>query len=86
MDMFTTRTMLGMIEAGKKSNHTWLRDRYFAYRPTFNTQKIDFDIVGMGGRKIAPFVNPKVGGIVLEREGHATYSFEGTLSDARHDC
>ena len=66
MDMFTTRTMLGMIEAGKKSNHTWLRDRYFAYRPTFNTQKIDFDIVGMGGRKIAPFVNPKVGGIVLE--------------------
>ena len=76
MDMFTTRTMLGMIEAGKKSNHTWLRDRYFAYRPTFNTQKIDFDIVGMGGRKIAPFVNPKVGGIVLEREGYATYSFE----------
>lgn len=76
MDMFTTRTMLGMIEAGKKSKHTWLRDRYFAYRPTFNTQKIDFDIVGMGGRKIAPFVNPKVGGIVLEREGYATYSFE----------
>lgn len=76
MDMFTTRTMMAMIEAGKKTNNTWLRDRYFGYRPTFNTQKIDFDIVGKGGRKIAPFVNPKVGGVVLEREGYSTNSFE----------
>ena len=76
MDMFTTRTMMAMVEAGKKTNNTWLRDRYFGYRPTFNTQKIDFDIVGMGGRKIAPFVNPKVGGVVLEREGYSTNSFE----------
>lgn len=49
MDMFTTRTMMAMVVAGKKTNNTWLRDRYFGYRPTFNTQKIDFDIVGMGG-------------------------------------
>lgn len=76
MDMFTTRTMLAMVEEGQKSNSTWLRDRYFANRPTFNTQKIDFDIVGRGGRKIAPFVNPKVGGIVLEREGFRTESYE----------
>ena len=76
MDMFTTRTMMAMVEAGKKTNNTWLRDRYFGYRPTFNTQKIDFDIVGKGGRKIAPCVNPKVGGVVLEREGYSTNSFE----------
>lgn len=76
MDMFTTRTMLAMVEEGQKSNSTWLRDRYFTNRPTFNTQKIDFDIIGRGGRKIAPFVNPKVGGIVLEREGYRTESYE----------
>lgn len=76
MDMFTTRTMLAMVEAGQKKSRTWLRDRYFTYRPTFNTQKIDFDVVGIGGRKIAPFVNPKVGGVVLEREGYSTKSFE----------
>ena len=67
MDMFTTRTMLAMVEEGQKSNSTWLRDRYFTNRPTFNTQKIDFDIIGRGGRKVAPFVNPKVGGVVLKR-------------------
>ena len=76
MDMFTTRTMLAMVEEGQKSNNTWLRDRYFKNRPTFNTQKIDFDVIGRGGRKIAPFVNPKVGGIVLEREGYRTESYE----------
>ena len=54
MDMFTTRTMMAMVEAGKKTNNTWLRDRYFGYRPTFNTQKIDFDIVGMGGARSLP--------------------------------
>ena len=76
MDMFTTRTMLAMVEEGQKSNNTWLRDRYFPHRPTFNTQKIDFDIIGRGGRKVAPFVNPKIGGIVMEREGYRTESYE----------
>lgn len=76
MDMFTTRTMMAMVEEGQKSNSTWLRDRYFTNRPTFNTQKIDFDIIGKGGRKIAPFVNPKIGGIVLERQGYRTESYE----------
>ena len=41
IDMFTTRTMLAMVEEGQKSNSTWLRDRYFTNRPTFHTQKID---------------------------------------------
>lgn len=76
MDMFETRTMLAMVEEGRKSNNTWLRDRYFTNRPTFNTQKIDFDIIGKGKRRIAPFVNPKAGGIVLEREGYRTESYE----------
>ena len=86
MDMFTTRTMLGMIEAGKKSNHTWLRDRYFAYRPTFNTQKIDFDIVGMGGRKIVRQPEGRRHRARARRLCDVQLRSAGTLSDARHDC
>lgn len=76
MDMFDTRTMLGIVKEAEKDAKTFLRDRYFTNRPTFNTQKIDIDIIGAGGRKLAPFVNPKIGGIVVEREGYKTNSYE----------
>jgi hypothetical protein len=76
MDMFSTRTMLGMITEADKNAKTFLRDRYFSNTRNFDTTKIDIDIVGSNGRKVAPFVNPKVGGIVLEREGYQTNSYE----------
>lgn len=76
MNMFDTRTMLGVIEEGQRGNTTFLRDRYFTYRPTFDTAKIDIDIIGIGQRKLAPFVNPKVGGVVIDREGYKTNSYE----------
>jgi hypothetical protein len=76
MDMFDTRTMLGIVKEAEKDAKTFLRDRYFTNRPTFNTAKIDIDIVGANSRKLAPFVNPKVGGIVIERDGYKTNSYE----------
>lgn len=76
MDMFTTRKMLPIVEEAQKTTNTFLRDRFFTYRPTFDTQKIDFDIIGKGGRKIAPFVNPKIGGVVVTRDGYKTESYE----------
>ena len=69
MDMFTTRTMMAMVEAGKKTNNTWLRDRYFGYRPTFNTQKIE------GWRR-----GSRTRGLL-----HELLRSTGTLSDARDD-
>jgi hypothetical protein len=76
MDMFDTRTMLGMVTEGNKDATTFLRDRYFKNRRTFSTTKIDIDIVGAGDRKIAPFVNPKIGGVVVDRQGYKTNTYE----------
>lgn len=76
MDIFTTRRMLQMITEGNLSNYAWLRDRYFANRITFNSRIVEFDIVGKGDRKIAPFVNPRAGGKAVNRQGFRTVSYE----------
>ena len=76
MDMFTTRTMLGIVQDNEKKAKTFLRDRYFKNRVTFSTEKIDIDLVGPGKRKLAPFVNPKIGGAIVERDGYKTNSYE----------
>ena len=76
MNMFDTRKMLGAIQEGNLKTKTFLRDRYFANVKTFDTARIDVDIVGKGNRKMAPFVHPKVGGKVMDREGYTTNSYE----------
>ena len=52
VDIFDTRIMTQMIEEGHNTKHVWLRDRYFTNRPTFTAKKIDFDVVGRGGRRM----------------------------------
>jgi len=74
MDMFTTRTMLEALKTGKPA-YSFLRDRYFSNIKTFTTTKLDIDVVA-GKRRIAPFVAPKIGGKVVERDGYSTNSFE----------
>lgn len=76
IDMFDTRTMLGMITEGEKKSNTFFRDRYFKNRPTFDTAKIDVDIVGINDRKLAPFVHPKSGGVAVDRKGFRTETYE----------
>ena len=76
IDMFSTRTMLEAFKEGKLTTHTFLRDRYFSNRKTYNTAKIDVDVIGKGNRKMAPFVHPKIGGKVMDREGYKTNSYE----------
>ena len=76
ISMFDTRTMLGMVQEAQKDAKTFLRDRYFSNRQTFDTKKIDIDIVGANQRKVAPFVNPKIGGVAVDRAGYKTNSYE----------
>ncbi len=76
MDMFDTRTMLRMVQEADKKPTTFLRDRYFGNVITYNTTRVDVDIIGDKGRRVAPFVNPKVGGIVIEDQGYRTESYE----------
>ena len=75
-DLFSTRTMLQMVQEGFPTNHAWLRDRYFQDRPKFDTKIVEFDLKGKGDRKIAPFVHPRLGGKAVDREGYRTKSYE----------
>lgn len=76
IDMFSTRTMMSMVEEGHTTNFTWLRDRYFSRRVPFDTEYIEFDVVDQKGRKLAPFVNPKASGTLSTREGYKTLSYK----------
>lgn len=76
MNIFDTRTMLGMIKKAEFAPTTFLRDRYFSNAVNFDTAKVDIDIVDANGRTLAPFVNPKVGGKVVPRSGYQTNTYE----------
>lgn len=75
-DLFSTRTLLGAIKQKDFGDKTFLRDRYFSNVKTFDTEKIDVDLVDAKGRKLAPFVNPKIGGKAVSREGFKTNTYE----------
>lgn len=75
-DLFTTRTMMGIVEEGRRDNPTFFRDTFFRNVKTYDTARIDFDIVGVGNKRIAPFVNPKIGGVAIDRDGYRTESYE----------
>ena len=55
VDIFEPRIMTQMIEAGQNTKHTWLRDRYFANRPTFTAKKIDFDVVAADAKLLRSY-------------------------------
>lgn len=74
MNMFETRTMLPMLSTEHRAK-SFLRDRYFGNVETFDTARIDIDIVGPGKRRMAPFVHPKIGGKTVERGGYRVESY-----------
>lgn len=76
IDLFSTRTMLDMVREGSTTNFTWLRDHFFPTRRTFMTKTVEFDVVGKGDRKLAPFVNPRFGGKAVDRDGFRTKAYE----------
>lgn len=67
MDIFDTRTMLAAVEQ-MHTPSTFLLNTFFAASETFPTKTVDVDIV-KGGRKLAPFVSPRVKGKAVERDG-----------------
>lgn len=76
ISMFDTRTMLGIVNEFEKKPKTFLRDRYFSHVVTYDTAKIDVDVVGADGRHMAPFVHPKIGGKAVTREGFKVRTYE----------
>lgn len=77
IDIFEPRTMLAFVESMSKPN-TFLRDTFFKGREFSTTKQVDIDIK-KGSRKIAPFVNEKIGGKLVENSGYKTETFEPPL-------
>lgn len=65
--IFETRTMLAAVEQ-MHTPSTFLLNTFFAAEETFDTKTVDVDIV-KGGRKLAPFVSPRVEGKVVTKDG-----------------
>lgn len=75
VSLFEPRTMLEMVNSEFRAR-SFLRDRYFSHKETFNTQSVDIDIKGPGKRKLAPFVSPRIGGTLDLRSGYKTTTYK----------
>lgn len=76
IDLFQTRVMLSILEQ-MLPVRTFFFDRFFDGQSprVSNTEHIDIDVV-KGNRRMAPFVNPKLEGKVVERDGYTTFSYK----------
>ncbi len=72
-DIYTPRTM-GTLVSRIPATKTFLIDTFFKNRETFATEKIDVDFK-KGGRELAPFVHPVVGGKTVKNKGYKTKTY-----------
>lgn len=77
IDMFSTRTMLRMLEQAKKPK-AFLKDTFFSTETPFDTEYVDIDII-KGKRRMAPFVSPRIGGKTVDRLGYETKTYKPVL-------
>jgi hypothetical protein len=70
IDIYSTRTMMQAIKIMKPA-YSFFCDTFFGNVETYVTETVDFDFK-KGKRKMAPFVAPRVGGIVMDRQGFET--------------
>lgn len=73
--LFSTRTMLRMVEQAKRPRR-FLLDLFFGGPPENSmSEYVDIDIYN-GKRRMAPFVNPKHEGKLVERTGYTTRTYK----------
>jgi hypothetical protein len=74
-NLFDSRTMMAALEQAKPPR-TFLLDTFFSGASrTFDTEAVDIDII-KGKRRLAPFVNPRREGEVVEKRGIKTRSYK----------
>jgi len=74
INIYSTRTMMAAIEK-MMPVRSFIRDTFFSRSETYLTEDVDVDFK-KGKRKMAPFVAPRVGGKVLDRQGYRTQSYK----------
>lgn len=75
--IYTPRT-LGKLVQRIPPVRTFFLDTFFKNRETFPTKSIDVDFV-KGGRELAPFVHPRIGGKTMANEGYQTKTYTPPL-------
>lgn len=74
INIYSTRTMMAAISK-MMPVRTFFRDTFFSRVETFITNNIDVDFK-KGKRKMAPFVAPRIGGVVMDRQGFKTVTYK----------
>ena len=77
IDFFDTYYMAGMVEEIVPET-TFCTDRYFSETEEFSTDKVLVEYMD-GDRRLAPYVDPRAGDIVIGREGYEVNEFEPPL-------
>lgn len=77
IDIYQPRYMAEVVRQNPPTR-TFFKDTFFTNRKTFCTQRVDIDIK-KGTRKMAAFVHPRVGGVVLHDSGFETQSYAPPL-------
>ena len=72
--IYSTRTMMTAISL-MKPVYTFLRDTFFPNVETYVTEHVDVDFK-KGKRKMAPFVAPRIGGVIMDRQGFVTNTYK----------
>lgn len=77
VNIYSPRFMIDVVESTPPLR-TFLKDTFFRNSKTFPTEAVDFD-VKKGGMAMAPFVHPRIGSTVLERQGFTTETYKPPL-------
>jgi hypothetical protein len=74
INLYSTRTMMRAINMALPAR-TFLLDTFFPTYETTVTENVDVDYK-KGKRKMAPFVAPRIGGKVMDRQGFTTKTYK----------
>lgn len=73
---YNTRVLMGVVQGKEFKTPAYLRDTFFSNVLTSTAKYIAFDKLPDGDRALAPFVNRRVGGKLVELSGYKTEMYE----------
>ena len=77
LDLYKPSFMLRMVEQ-MPPFRPFLKDTFFSRKQPFPTESVLFDVV-KNGMSAAPYVSPRIGNTVLERDGYSTMKYTPPL-------
>lgn len=75
LDIYQPAVLNRVVSSLENPPSTFLRDAFFRFVQLSQTRRIVFDVENKV-RRVAPYVSPLVPGVLMERRGYTTHSFE----------